>query len=140
MGQHDRVLKSHRSHFWQIAVSRDYCSHDVRLTHHLMHDIFLVLECSISIKFGGEKSCTLYMEKRKKLHQGAFSHQTIQEGGSPALLGSPWGERWSREESAQAGAGRSLSTLNFVLGKIYCHGFPFCALVTKASPINSQHY
>lgn len=84
------VLKSHRPHFWQIAVSCNCHSHDVQLTHHLMHDICLVLECSISIKLGGK--VTLLHCKWKKSAHGAFSHQTIEDEKLPALPGSPWGE------------------------------------------------
>lgn len=59
-GQRDMALKSHRSHFWQMAVSCNCYSHDVWLTHRLVHDIFLVLECSISIKLGGKRVILLY--------------------------------------------------------------------------------
>ena len=52
--QCDTVLKSHRPHFWQIATSCNHHSHNVQLTHPQMHGFFLALECSISIKCGGQ--------------------------------------------------------------------------------------
>lgn len=59
------VLKSRRSHFWQIAVSCDCHSHDVRLTHHPMHDIFLFWNVPSQLKLEGKKS-SFYIVNRKK--------------------------------------------------------------------------
>ena len=39
--QCDTVLKSHRPHFWQIAMSCNHHSHNVQLTHPQMHGFFL---------------------------------------------------------------------------------------------------
>lgn len=78
------ALKSHRSHFWQMAVSCNCYSHDVWLTHRLVHDIFLVLECSISIKLGGKRVILLYCKWGGGIHCGDFSHQTVEEEKLPA--------------------------------------------------------
>lgn len=83
--QRDMVLKSHRSHFWQIAVSCNFHSHDVQPTHHPMHDIFLVLECSISIKIGGKKSSFYFVNRKKKYIVETFLTKTIEEEKLPAL-------------------------------------------------------
>lgn len=64
--QCDTVLKSHRPHFWQIAMSCNHHSHNVQLTHPQMHGFFLALECSISIKCGGQKSFFYTVHGKKK--------------------------------------------------------------------------
>lgn len=50
-----------------------------------MHDIFLVLECSISIKIGGKKSSFYFVNRKKKYIVETFLTKTIEEEKLPAL-------------------------------------------------------
>lgn len=97
------ALKSHRSHFWQMAMSCNCYSHDVWLTHRLVHDIFLVLECSISIKLGGKKVILLHCKWGEKIHRGDFSHQTVEEEKLPALLMSHQGRELVQDGTSSGG-------------------------------------
>ena len=116
MEQHDTVLKSHRSHFWQIAVSCNCHSHVTPLTHQLMHHIFLILECFISMKIIGKRS--FYLVNGKKIHHGDFSHPTTEEEKLPVLLGSPKGGSWSSMGSAQEESRKI--PLHFIFYSVTC--------------------
>ena len=133
--QCDTVLKSHRPHFWQIATSCNHHSHNVQLTHPQMHGFFLALECSISIKCGGQKSF-FYTVHGKKVHHGDFSHRTAEE----EKLASCWGLPATCLVQLGRKAGRFFSTSYCVLGKIHGHVFSFCAsVINKTTTVNSQH-
>ena len=115
--QCDTVLKSHRPHIWQIATSCNHHSHNVQLTHPQMHGFFLALECSISIKCGGQKTFFYTVHGKKSPSWRLFS-SNCRRRKIGVLLGSPSGNAWPSLGGKLEGS--------FLLHIVYLEKFMVC--------------